>query len=273
MSEIKKIDQYLLGNNQERRGEMLRKEVKPYPSEKSRTKPSAMPRKRSEYLLFSPIHYEPKHSYPLLIWFHSPGADEKELFRVMPQISLRNYVAVAPRGLTAEENGNRREDRFKSVEGCVSRFAPLYDWAENASSFDTVETRVFEAIGRARLSCNLAPGRVFLAGIGAGGSMALRVGARYPETFAGVISFSGKFPLTPCSLIKWNSLRRLPMMMMLGSKNPVFSQSTVSEQLRLFHTAGMSVSIRQYKTSEDAVPQMFKDANLWMMDHILNPTC
>ena len=250
---------------------MIRKEAKPRSPEKRDQKSFAAPPKRSEYLLFSPIHYEPKYAYPLIVWFHSPGADEKELFRVMPQISLRNYVAVAPRGLTFEENGGNQSHRFSSVEGFVSRFAPLYDWSENAPSLDEIETRVFEAIGHAQLRCRLAPDRVFLAGVGAGGTMALRMGARHPEAFAGVISFSGRFPFSPFSLTKWDSLRRLPMMIALGAKNPVFPPNAVNQQLRLFHTAGMSVSIRQYKTASDLVPQMLKDANQWMMDRILNP--
>ena len=102
--------------------------------------------------------------------------------------------------------------------------------------------------------------------------MAMRLGARYPERFAGVISFSGGFPMIPSSLSKWEALRRLPMVMMIGSKNPVFSPAAVSKQLRLFHTAGMSVSIRQYHTADDTAPQMFRDANQWIMEQVTQPS-
>lgn len=252
---------------------MIRKEAKPRSPEGKQASYFASSPKKSEYILFSPIHYEPKYAYPLLVWFHSPGADEKELFRIMPQLSLRNYVAVAPRGLTFQENGGKQSRRFSSAEGFVSQFAPLYDWAEESSSLNETESRVFEAISHARLRCRLAPSRVFLAGVGAGGTMALRIGARRPEAFAGVVSFSGRFPFSPCSLAKWSSLRNLPMMITLGANNPIFPHSAVNEQLRLFHTAGMSVSIRQYKTANDLIPQMLKDANQWIMDQILNPAC
>ncbi|MBR5414906.1 MAG: hypothetical protein IK105_03130 [Thermoguttaceae bacterium] len=267
MSKSDKLDQVTSGKSLERR-EMIRKTVKPYIRGSVPTRRPAASPKRSDFYLFSPIHYEPKYAYPLLVWFHSPGADETEIFRVMPQLSLRNYVAVAPRGLTAEEAGSRRADRYRSVEGNVGRFSALYDWTENDAAPDRAESRVFEAIDRANLRCHLAPNRIFLAGVGSGGSMAMRLGARYPELFAGVISFSGGFPMIPCSLAKWGALRRLPMMMMIGSKNPVFSPEAVSKQLRLFHTAGMSVSIRQYKTAEDTAPAMFRDANQWIMERI-----
>ncbi|MBQ6158231.1 MAG: hypothetical protein IJJ20_04380 [Thermoguttaceae bacterium] len=271
MSNSEHLNQLSSGKSLERRG-MIRKTVKPYVKGTAPARRPAASPKRSEYLLFSPIHYEPKYAYPLLVWFHSPGADETEIFRVMPQMSLRNYVAVAPRGLTPEETGSRRVDRFRSLEGNVGRFAALYDWTETAATLDRAETRVFEAIDRARLRCHLAPNRIFLAGIGAGGSMAMRLGARYPERFAGVISFSGGFPMIPSSLSKWEALRRLPMVMMIGSKNPVFSPAAVSKQLRLFHTAGMSVSIRQYHTADDTAPQMFRDANQWIMEQVTQPS-
>ena len=48
---------------------------------------------------FAPQHYESGYSYPLLVWLHGPGCDERQLLRIMPQISMRNYVAIAPRGL------------------------------------------------------------------------------------------------------------------------------------------------------------------------------
>ena len=52
------------------------------------------------HALFVPMHYEPNYAYPLLVWLHGPGDDERQLQRVMPLISLRNYMAVGPRGVS-----------------------------------------------------------------------------------------------------------------------------------------------------------------------------
>ena len=51
------------------------------------------------HTIFAPLHYEPGYSYPLLVWLHGPGCDERQLLRIMPLVSMRNYVAVAPRGV------------------------------------------------------------------------------------------------------------------------------------------------------------------------------
>jgi hypothetical protein len=48
-------------------------------------------------VVFAPLHYEPNYAYPLVVWLHAEGTDEQDLSRVIPRISMRNYVAVAPR--------------------------------------------------------------------------------------------------------------------------------------------------------------------------------
>ena len=93
---------------------------------------------------FAPLHYEANYAYPLLIWLHGGGDSERQLRRIMPHISLRNYVAVALRGtlevprLSGSGIGYRfvqvpdhvceTEDRVLSVveeRSGVSTFAPI----------------------------------------------------------------------------------------------------------------------------------------------------
>src|SRR3954470_13867118 len=50
------------------------------------------------YATFAPIHYEKRYAYPLLVWLHGDAGSERELRQIMPLVSMRNYVAVAPRG-------------------------------------------------------------------------------------------------------------------------------------------------------------------------------
>ena len=51
--------------------------------------------------LFAPIHYERRYAYPLLVWLHGDGGSERELRQLMPQVSVRNYVGAAARGVAA----------------------------------------------------------------------------------------------------------------------------------------------------------------------------
>lgn len=215
-----------------------------------------------KHLLFAPIHYEPNYAYPLAIWLHTPGRDERELFEIMPRLSLRNYVAAAPRGLRAAQIDGGTVLRGKK------RFRPLFDWPSTTGEIEEAEERIFDTVEKAKIGCHIAPGRVFLLGAGRGGTLALRIGTKYPERFAGAVSFGGAFPIDHQPLGRWERIRSFPMLMTVGLKNDVFSPTFAAEQLKLFHAAGMSVSIRQYNTDSELLPQMFCDANRWMMERI-----
>src|SRR5687768_10528752 len=67
--------------------------------------------------LFAPLHYESNYAYPLLVWLHGLEDDENQLKRLMPLLSMRNYVGVAPRGTVTL----RRQGRTR----------PLYAWGDS----------------------------------------------------------------------------------------------------------------------------------------------
>ena len=62
---------------------------------------------------FGPQHYEPQYAYPLIVWLHGRGDDERQLLRVMPHVSMRNYVAVAPAAIAC-----RPREAKSSSAGC-----------------------------------------------------------------------------------------------------------------------------------------------------------
>ena len=47
------------------------------------------------HALFAPLHYASGYAYPLIVWLHGSGSDERQLQRIMPLVSMQNYVAVA----------------------------------------------------------------------------------------------------------------------------------------------------------------------------------
>ena len=69
----------------------------------------------ASHAVFAPLHYEPNYAYPLIVWLHGGGDTEQQLRRVMPFISLRNYVAVAHAG---HESCRAATERAKASTGC-----------------------------------------------------------------------------------------------------------------------------------------------------------
>ncbi len=174
------------------------------------------------YALFAPLHYEPNYAYPLLVWLHAAGDDENQLKRVMPQISLRNYVAIAPRGTCSEGDDNER-----------------FTWRQTEPHIAAAEQRVLDCLSVAKEKFNLAPARIFLAGHDAGGTMAFRVALRHPQLFAGVVSCGGPLPTGNAPLAHLHAARRLSVFLGCSRRSQRYPTSLVCDDLRLLHSAGM----------------------------------
>jgi phospholipase/carboxylesterase len=207
--------------------------------------------RQAECTLFAPHHYEPGYAYPLLVWLHGPGDDERQMRRIMPHVSLRNYVGVGPRGCCPPEFGE-----------------PGFGWQQSEDAICRAERRVFEAIETACQRYHVAEDRVFLAGFQCGGTMALRVGLRHPESFAGVLSIGGVFPRNLAPLTHLQAIQRLPLFIAQGRESRLYPPDVTCEELRLFHSAALRVMVRQYPCGDELTTQMLHDMDLWMMERI-----
>ncbi|MEX0936780.1 MAG: hypothetical protein WDZ59_02890 [Pirellulales bacterium] len=195
---------------------------------------------------FAPLHYESNYAYPLLVWLPGASDDERQLSRIMPHVSMRNFVAVAP----------RRTRSASSQKLAVS---------ESLEVLQVAERQVFEAIELAQRRFRVSPQRIFLAGMAEGGSAALRVGLMNPQRFAGAASLGGPFPDGNRPLRLLDEARSLPLLLATGRASQRYDETRVCHDLRLLHTAGMSVTLRQYTCGDHLTTQMLADLNRWMM--------
>lgn len=212
-------------------------------------------RATSQHSLFAPLHYERNYAYPLLVWLHGERGSERELRRVMPHVSVRNYVAVAPRGNTMPGGS-----------------AGAYTWLQSASAVAEADDRVRHGMAAAKRRFNVHPSRTFIAGYGAGGTMALRLALQSPESYAGAISIGGGMPSGNCPLKSINAARRLPLMLSSCSESEQYAQSQVADDLRLLHSAGFALDIRQYPGEHDLTTCMLADIDRWVMERVCSPS-
>lgn len=189
--------------------------------------------------LFSPLGFEPGYDYPLLVWLPDPDQGEAfNLGRVMARISLRNFVAVTP-----------------SVDG-------------DAGDPDSVERSVWRAIDRVSDRVAIHPDRVFLIGVGVGGSTAFRIGCRHPEAFGGVVSLGGRFPLDEGLFARLHEVRRLPMLVCCHDAGSAATARHTDRTLRLFHAAGAALAMRIYPGRHQLSNSVLGDVNRWLMDEV-----
>jgi len=207
---------------------------------------------RSRHTVFVPQHYEGKYPYPLIVWLHGPGNDERQLLRVMPRISMRNYVGVAPRGPLRVSGPN----------------GPGFTWQTEEDAFEQVEQRIFAAIEAAGNKYHIGPERVFLAGFDLGGTVAFRVGMNHPERFAGILSVGGSFPRSRAPLWRLDEARRVPVFVANGRESRRYPSETICRDLRLMHSAGMDITVRLYPSEDEMTGDMLRDMDGWIMEQV-----
>jgi phospholipase/carboxylesterase len=211
------------------------------------------PRVDSPLAIFAPLHYDPNYAYPLLLWLHGPEDDESQMKRIMPLVSMRNYVALGVRGTVCNPG----------VRGKC-----YYGWSQNDSEVAAAEQLLFEGIDQAFEGFNIASSRIFLSGFDTGGTMAFRLAMNHPRRFAGVLSVGGAFPAWGTPLGRLAEARRIPLFVACGRDSRRFPASAVCANLRLFHSAGMNVTLRQYPCGHEIAAQMLSDMDRWMMEQI-----
>jgi phospholipase/carboxylesterase len=192
----------------------------------------------------------------------------------MPFISLRNYVAVSPRGTVAADDRKAYDSSGPHAQAAGSdRGAGRvgYAWEQTEKQILLAESRVLEAVEHARQTFNIAPRRIFLAGFGCGGTMAFRIALNLPDIFAGALSLGGPFPLGFNPLAQLVRARGLKWLLSTGRESRRYPPDRVCENLRLLYAAGMSISLRQYPCGDDLTTQMLGDIDRWIMEQLTTP--
>lgn len=203
---------------------------------------------------FTPTGYEPGYAYPLVVWLHRSGCSERHLPKVMQHISSQNFVAVAPRGLACKD----------PQQGC--------DWLQQEDQIARADDVVQQAVELAQSRYNIHSRRVFLVGHGSGGTMAARLAMQRPGRFAGIASIGGQLPRAKRPLRHLKELRDLPFMLAAARDCHRYPQNAVCDDLRMLHSAGCSVALRQYPGDDDLTTVMLADVNRWIMERVCGST-
>ena len=201
------------------------------------------------YDFFTPLHYERNYAYPLLDWLHGERLCERQLRVVMPQISPRNYVGAAPRGTVTLPDEEA-----------------AYRWVQSETHIERAADAVARCLAMAESRYRINPRRIFLAGSGCGGTMALRLALRRPDRVAGVLSLGGRLPRGRTPLAALRKARCVPVMLACGSCDPDYPTERFCADLRLLHSAGADVTLRHYSCQRPLAAEMLADVNRWIME-------
>ncbi len=202
---------------------------------------------------FLPTGYEPNYPYPLLVFLHGHGSSEEQILRLAPRLSRRNYISIALRG--PQELDPRPDGRR------------AFSWGTDGLHDAFLEQYIFRAVEQTRRQYHVHSERIYLAGFCEGATLAYRLGLMYPEKFAGVISLNGTMPRGG-PLLRLPEVRHLKILVGHGIANALVPFSMARNDFRLFYAAGLDVRLHSYPANHRIHPDMLRDVNRWIMEHI-----
>jgi phospholipase/carboxylesterase len=188
--------------------------------------------------VFVPEGYEPNYAYPLVVWFHDAGEDERTLRRLMPHVSDRNAVGLALRGERVRGGG--------------------FGWAQAAR-----EARLGDlaaAIRELRRDCHVHTERVILTGRGAGAAIAAELFFTRPEWFGGLAMFDPPCEALAVDLTAREELAGKPVLLDL----PLRHLGRGREGASRLAASGVEVTFRHTR-SAGVGPEALRHLNRWLL--------
>ena len=199
------------------------------------------------------MHYTPGYAYPLIVWLHGPGCDERQLLRIMPLVSMRNHVGVAPRGIAIS----------------TADATAAYGWPHDEQGLQCSRTADFrlDRDGPSPFQHSSPPGvsgRFRLRrhdGLPRGHEPSLQVRGRH-------LAGWGVAHRRRAALAVARGARNLAIFLASAGGSQVYGESQVCDDLRLLHIAGMSITLRLYPCGHEISPQMLTDLDAWIIERI-----
>ena len=201
--------------------------------------------------LLAPQHYEPNYAYPLVVWLHGAGGDERELQHGhaagQPAELCRAWASAArprrPRGFRLAANGRRdRSPPSSAIADAVGQARERFNVHRRAD---------FPGRLRARRHDGLAPG--------AAQSRALRRRR---------LRSAGRFPR---GMRRWPGLRSSPARgcssRTAAIRRPI--QSTAfARSCRCFMPPACASRCGSIPASDELTTQMLHDLDVWLMEQV-----
>lgn len=212
--------------------------------------------RRGSVQMLAPLHYQAGYQYPLLVWLHSSGHNERQIEHVMPHISTRNYVGVGVRAPRATD---------------VRGFG--FDWLSGHAGIAKACEIVASAIEQAQAIYSIHPERIILAGYGSGATMACQLAMRHSDRYAGVVRAGGQFPNSQGTIPDFKGLRsrRLPMLWLQAINGVDDEPQSLVRDIAMAQLIRAQVEIRQYEDNDVMNTAALKDIDRWCFDKIISP--
>lgn len=201
-----------------------------------------------EYALALPAGYTPRYAYPVIVWFHDDGGDERDVLDWLPQLSPQNYLGLGLRGPLPVSDGLPSQRR----------------WSLGRQHLDWLEDQLGLALMETARQYSIHAERIVAAGIGGGATLALQMLLRRPELFSAAACLNADFPPQQC-LDGWG--RYSGRGLWLGHSRLLYCSPArpAIASARLLHAAGLDVHPQLYDDEAWPLETFGRDVDRWLM--------
>lgn len=198
--------------------------------------------------LYQPKSYVHSYAYPLILWLHNNGQSDAQAGQVIPKISDRNYMGAGLKGTFPElKNGSIG-----------------YRWSLVDDHVDQTLEEIYSLCMEIRSVWNIHTERIYLAGVGAGASVATQMVLKRPEWFGGLISIAPEPFEMVHPLAKFREMRHLQAMLIDDSNN----QNPSDQWRSLFGSAGVKTLYNSYENASEMPQNLLQEMDRFLINSL-----
>ncbi|MEM7083347.1 MAG: alpha/beta hydrolase-fold protein [Pseudomonadota bacterium] len=198
-----------------------------------------------------------------VIWLHGLGADGHDFVPVVPELGLPSDLAVRFVFPHSEEravtiNGGMRMRAWYDIKSL--------DRHGRADEAGIRESQAqIEQLIRRENERGVPTANIVIAGFSQGGAVALQVGLRYAETFAGIMVLSSYLALEDSLADERSEANaRTPLFMAHGLHDPMVTLDMGTQSREALNAQGIAVDWHEYPMAHQVCLEELRDIGAWL---------
>ena len=194
---------------------------------------------------------------PLLFMFHGRGANEGDIFELVPYVS-REVLVVAPRAPELYSADPRGSFQW------LTRPAPEATLADVEKPL----TLILQLLEKLADEYPIDRKRIFFGGFSQGAALSHAAALLYPEVVAGVMAHSSYWPPNPAFRTNLPNTKGKPYFIAHGTQDDPGSLERAREARGLLEAVGAEVTYKEYPIGHATSPASRHDLADWLQAHL-----
>lgn len=192
---------------------------------------------------------------PLLLLLHGLGADENDLFGLVPYLDDRFFIASARAPYNLPYGGF----------GWFELIIGPDDIGVNIKQFEQSRLKILQFIDEIVEEHDLDKNRVFLCGFSQGAMMSMSALFSEPQKFAGVVAMSGRaMPEMLPENKDPDALKDFPIFVTHGLHDPLLPIENGRATRELLENLPVDLKYREYPMAHEISPESLSDVREWL---------